>query len=78
MDYDKDKVDELAMALMFLTTSKIGSGGRSWRGFDAATLERLHAKGWISDPNAKGTSLMLSPEGMATAEAAFHKHCRAD
>lgn len=31
MDYDHDKVDEVVLALMYLT---LHGGGRAWKGFD--------------------------------------------
>ena len=43
MEYDKDKVDELTLALMFLvmTDRHKGLGARAWKGFDLETLGRL-------------------------------------
>jgi hypothetical protein len=63
MDLDTDKIDDAALALLLLGTS----GDRAWKGFDSATLDRLHERGFISDPNIKGTTLILSAEGLARA-----------
>jgi hypothetical protein len=50
MDYDKDKVDEVVLALLYLTMHGDGSGTRAWKGHDWDTLGRLHEKGFIGDP----------------------------
>jgi hypothetical protein len=71
MDYDKDKVDEMTLALMFLVMSRVGEGGRAWKSFDAQTIERLHVKGWVANPNVKGATLDLTPEGLKKAEELF-------
>jgi hypothetical protein len=36
MDYDKDKVDEITLALLYLVTweRQEGLGSRAWKGFD--------------------------------------------
>jgi len=48
MDYDKDKVDEAALALLFLTSSTAGTVTRAWKGLSADVLARLCAKGYVS------------------------------
>jgi len=55
MDIDKDKVDELTLALLYLVTweRQEGLGARVWKGFDWETMDRLHEKGLISDPKSK-------------------------
>lgn len=74
MDYDHDKVDEMALALMFLSLSKSGGVSRAWKGLDWGTLDRMHRKGWISDPMAKSPSVDLSPEAAKLAEEVFRRH----
>ena len=63
MDYDQDKVDEVTLALLWLTSFKDPVGVRAWKGQDWDTMERLHAKGFISDPKSKAKSVVLSEEG---------------
>jgi hypothetical protein len=63
MEYDRDKVDYAMLALLFLTSSTDRYGTRAWKGLHAETLERLHAKGWIEDPNPKGSTLTLTEAG---------------
>lgn len=74
MQYDKDKVDELTLALMLLGMSRMKEGGRAWRGFEQQTLSRLHQRGWIGDPMDKGTSVSVSAEGMQKAAECFKQH----
>lgn len=71
MDYDKDKVDEMVLALLFLT---LHDGCRAWKGLDWEAMERLHAKGLIDDPVGKAKSVVLTEEGMARCRSLFIKH----
>ena len=63
MEYDQDKVDEITLALLWLTSFKDPAGVRAWKGQDWDTMERLHTKGFISDPKSKAKSVVLSEEG---------------
>lgn len=74
MDYDHDKVDEMALALMFLSLSKSGGVSRAWKGFDWGTLDRMHRKGWISDPMTRSPSIDLTPGAAQLAEEVFRRH----
>ena len=57
MDYDKDKVDDMVLALLWLTTfgeKQLGQSVlRAWKGHDWDALNRLHEKGFIGDPVGK-------------------------
>jgi hypothetical protein len=74
MDYDKEMVDEMVLALMWLVTHSDGDRVRAWKGFDWDTLGRLHQKGLISDPRSKAKSVVLSDEAVRSSEALFEKH----
>ena len=74
MDYDKDKVDEMTLALLYLVMSRDGEGGQAWKTFEWATMDRLHEKGWISDPKSRSASVWMSKEGADKAEELFRKH----
>ncbi|MHB8845349.1 MAG: DUF6429 family protein [Nitrospirota bacterium] len=74
MDYDKDKVDEMTLALLYLVTEKSKHGCRAWKGFDWATMDRLHEKGLIGDPKSMAKSVILTPEGERRSEELFRKH----
>ena len=75
MEYDKDKVDEMTLALLFLVMhDEDESGARAWKGFDWDTMNRLHEKGFISNPVSKAKSVVLTPEGCKRAKELFSKH----
>jgi len=74
MDYDQDKVDEMTFALLWLTSFKDPVGVRAWKGQAWETMERLHAKGFISDPKSKAKSVVLSEEGEMRSKELFAKH----
>jgi hypothetical protein len=76
MLYDKNKVDEMTMALMYLVSSERpdGSGARAGKGFDWETMLRLHARGWISEPKIKSFSIEVTEEGYRQAQALFFEH----
>ena len=71
MDYDRDKVDEMVLALLWLTLS---AENRAWKGFDWDALDRLHAKGYISDPKSKTKSVILSAEGLQRSRELFERY----
>jgi hypothetical protein len=74
MDYDKDKVDEAVLALLYLTRHEVNEfGARAWKGHDWEAMDRLHAKELISDPKSKAKSVVLDAAGLKAAENAFRK-----
>jgi hypothetical protein len=70
MDYDPDKVDEAVLALLYLT---LHDGARAWKTFDWEAMNRLHEKGYISNPIGKAKSVVLSEEGLKESAALFQK-----
>jgi len=76
MGCDRDKVDELTLALPYLVmrNRQEGCGARAWKGFEWDTMNRLHAKGWISDPRQKAKSIQVTEEATRKAEEASRKH----
>jgi len=71
MDYNKDKVDEMVLALLFLT---LHDGNRAWKGHNWDAMERLHRKGMISDPVGKTKSVSLTEEGLRQCRLLFNEH----
>jgi len=53
MEIDKRKVDEITVALLYLTTFKDKHGWRAWKSHDWDVLNRLHESGFIDDPVSK-------------------------
>jgi hypothetical protein len=74
MGYDQEKVDEMVLALLYLTTFRDKSEVRAWKGLDWDSLNRLHEKGYISDPRSKAKSVMLNQEGVRLSEELFRRH----
>jgi len=75
MEYDEGKVDEMVLAMLFLTTfEETPSGARAWKGHDWSVLDRLHAKGYISDPRSKAKSVVVTEEGVTQSRALFTKY----
>ncbi len=75
MDYNKDKVDECTLALLSLVMHEGNEyGARAWKGFNWNTMNRLHEKGFISDPVGKAKSVMVTVEGRKKSEELFRKY----
>jgi hypothetical protein len=74
MEYDKDKVDEMILALLYLTSSRDQYATRAWKGLDVNILDRLHAKGFVGDPRGKGPTIDLTEAGAALSKELFIKH----
>jgi Domain of unknown function (DUF6429) len=68
MAYNKDKIDDAVLALLYLT---LQDGSRAWKGFDWGALGRLHDKGMIDDPVGKVKSVVFTPEGLERAKQLF-------
>ena len=74
MDYDQSKVDEMTLALMFLTSFSEHGITRSWKGYDWDAMGRLHAAGLIQDPVGKAKSVVLTEEGARRSLELFQKY----
>ena len=57
-------------ALLFLGCH---DGHRAWKSFDWTAMERLYAKGLISNPVGKAKSVVFSVQGLRQSEALFYK-----
>ena len=74
MEYNRDKVDEIVLALLYLTSSRDQYATRAWKGLNWETLDRLYKKGYISDPQIKSPTVTLSEEGERLSKELFFKH----
>ena len=70
MALNTDKIDDTALALLYLT---LHDGYRAWKGFDWDVLDRLHDKGMIDDPVGKVKSVVLTDEGLERAKLMFEE-----
>ena len=68
MAVNKDKIDDAALAQLYLT---LHDGDRAWKGFDWDVLGRLHDKGMIHDPVDKAKSVTFTNEGIKRAKELF-------
>jgi hypothetical protein len=75
MTYDKDRVDDLVLALLHLTSFTEGGITRAWKSHSWDALDRLHEKGFISDPQSKTKSVRLSEQGVCKSQDLFAKLC---
>ena len=74
MEYDREKVDEMVLALMWLFIYGDKYDARAWKSFDWDTLDRLYEKGYISDPKSNAKSVALTDEAVKLSESLFKKH----
>jgi hypothetical protein len=74
VEFDEDKLDEVVLALLHLNAFPDHGVTRAWKGFDWDSLDRLHARGLISDPKSKAKSVLLSEEAVQLAADAFARH----
>ncbi|MDA3793274.1 MAG: DUF6429 family protein [Elusimicrobia bacterium] len=75
MEYDKDKVDEMTLALFYLAaTKRPGGGAKAWKAFDLETIKRLYKKGLIDEPMIKSITLNMTEEGYKKSEELFSKY----
>ncbi len=76
MNYDKDKIDEYTLALLYLVSHdrQEGYGARAWKGFDWDAMNRLHEKGFITNPVGKAKSVGMTEEGYQKSKKLFEKH----
>ena len=74
MDYDESKIDEMTLALMFLTSFSEHTFIRSWKGYDWDALNRLHTAGLIQNPVGKAKSVVLTEAGAKRSRELFEQH----
>ena len=65
MTRDEDKIDQAVLALLYLG---LHDGSRAWKGFDWDAMNRLHEKGFISDPHSKAKSVVFTEDGLHAAQ----------
>jgi hypothetical protein len=70
MEIDTDRIDQAVLALLYCG---LHDGCRAWKGFDWAAMDRLHEKGFISDPVSKAKSVVFTEEGLREAERLFRE-----
>jgi hypothetical protein len=71
MEYDRGKVDEMVLALLWLTRA---GDCRAWKSLDWDAMERLHENGYISNPRTKAKSVAFTEDGERRARELFEQH----
>jgi hypothetical protein len=64
MTLNQQKVEDAVLAVLWLT---LHDECRAWKTIDWDTMDRLHKKGYISDPAHRAKSVVLTEEGLSTA-----------
>ncbi len=73
-EYDRDRIDEVVLALLYFNSFEDGPAVRAWKGMHWGVMNRLHEKGYISNPKSKAKSVVLSEEGEKAARELFKKY----
>ena len=68
MAFNTDKIDDAALALLYLT---LHDDCKAWKGMDWDVLGRLHDKGMIDDPVGNVKSVVFTQDGLKRAKALF-------
>ena len=74
MEINEEKVDEVVLALLYLNFHGDQYATRAWKSFDWDAMDRLHQKGFISDPKSKAKSVIVTEEGQKAAKELFEKY----
>ncbi len=77
MEINEEKIDEVVLALLYLNFHGNHGAVRAWKSFDWDAMDRLHKKGFISDPQSKAKSVLVTEEGQKVAKELFEKYLRA-
>ena len=70
MELATDRIDDATLALLLVG---LHDGCRAWKSFDWSAMDRLHAKGLISDSVGKAKSVVLTDEGLKAARVIFER-----
>lgn len=70
MKLDHARIDDAVLALLYLT---LHDGCRAWKGHDWQAMDRLHEKGYISDPVGQAKSVVFTEEGLRRSEELFRQ-----
>jgi hypothetical protein len=71
IQYDQDKLDEIALALIYLNAKEAGD---AWKSIPWSATDRLHTEGYIHNPRSKSKSFILTDKGRIKARELFLKH----
>lgn len=70
MEIDEDKIDQAALALLYLT---LHDKHRAWKGIDFEVMNRLYEQGYIDNPIGKQKSVWFTNEGLKKSKLHFEE-----
>jgi len=73
VEYNQRKVDDAALALLYLTSFTDHGVTRAWRNIAWEVTDRLYEKGLIHDPKGKAKSIVFTEEGEKKCESLFNE-----
>jgi len=73
-ELDWDRIDEVALALLWLGRWDDEPVTRAWKGLAWEITDHLHEKGWIDNPRSKSKSVTMTAEGVERAQEMLRKH----
>jgi hypothetical protein len=65
MVISNDRIDQAILALLYLG---LHEESRAWKTYDWESMNRLHEKGYISNPVSKSKSVIFTEEGLRESE----------
>ena len=65
MKLDTEKIDRVVLALLHLG---LHDDFRAWKSFDWDAMDRLHKKGFISNPVSKTKSVVFTESGLRESQ----------
>jgi len=71
MEYDRDRVDEAVLALLYLNFHDAPPLTRAWKSLPWESLDRLYERGQITDPKTSAKSVIMTEQGKEAAEMLF-------
>lgn len=70
MKLNRQKVEDAVLAVLWLT---LHDEGLAWKTIDWDTMDRLHQKGYFSNPAHRAKSVVFTEEGLAAAARVAEK-----
>lgn len=71
--FDTDRIDDVVLALLWANAFADHGAHRAWKSLNWDALDRLHAKGLISNPRSHAHSVVLDDEAFERGRALFQQ-----
>lgn len=73
-EFDRDKVDQMILALLHLTSFTENNEQKAWKNFDWEALHRLHKRGLIENPFSQAKTVSLTKQGAKFSHDLFYQN----